>query len=144
MKEILCLKKNSNKYEFAGPFKRIKTCPNGPKVIFLLIKTYFWGKICAQSGPPQLRIVLVSFHFSKLRGACIFWLENIAERVLFLLEIKYPGLFREKKTDYINSLIVFFFNFLITLALYITNIKRLAMGCIQTQSQTNLDKNAYM
>ena len=28
------------KYEFGGPFKMVKTCPNGPKVIFLLIKTY--------------------------------------------------------------------------------------------------------
>ena len=24
-----------------GPFKRVKTCPNGPKVIFLFMKTYF-------------------------------------------------------------------------------------------------------
>ena len=25
------------KYESGGPFKRVKTCPNGPKVIFLLM-----------------------------------------------------------------------------------------------------------
>ena len=51
--------KKKKKYEFGGPFKTVKTYPNGPKVIFLLIKTYFWGKICAQSGPPQLGVVLV-------------------------------------------------------------------------------------
>ena len=48
------------KYEFGGPFKRIETCPNGPKVIFLLIKTYFLLNICTRSGPPQLGVVLVN------------------------------------------------------------------------------------
>ena len=36
MKDILCLKKN----EFGGSFKRVKTCPNGPKAIFVPMKTY--------------------------------------------------------------------------------------------------------
>ena len=37
------MKKNSNKYEFAGPFKMIKTCPNGPKVIFFAHKNILFG-----------------------------------------------------------------------------------------------------
>ena len=51
-RNLMFKKKNIEKYESGGPFKRVKTCPNGLKVIFLLIKT-FWD-ICARSGPPQL------------------------------------------------------------------------------------------
>ena len=41
----LMSEKNIPKYEFGGPFKRVKTCPNGSKVIFFLIKTYVFGII---------------------------------------------------------------------------------------------------
>ena len=53
MKEILCLKKNIKKYESGGPFKRVKTCPNGPKV--LLIKTYFLEYLFSKRFPAARR-----------------------------------------------------------------------------------------
>ena len=40
------------------PFKRVKTCHNGSKVIFLLIKTYF-SEYLRPERPPQLGVVLV-------------------------------------------------------------------------------------
>ena len=65
-RNLMFEKKNIKKYESGGPFKRVKTCPNGPKVIFLLI-TYntFWN-ICARSGSPQLGVVLVLYIFDFL------------------------------------------------------------------------------
>ena len=44
-----------------GDFEKGKRYPNEPKVIFLLIKTYF-----ARSGPPQLGVVLVYLFLDKL------------------------------------------------------------------------------
>ena len=37
----MCEKNIIKTYEFEGPFRRVKKCPNGPKVTFLLITTYF-------------------------------------------------------------------------------------------------------
>ena len=42
-------------YEFGGPFKRIKACPNGPKVIFLLIKTYLSVYLRSERSPAARR-----------------------------------------------------------------------------------------
>ena len=50
-RNLMFEKKNITKYEFGGPFKRVKTCPNGPKVIFLLIKTYFLEYLCSERFP---------------------------------------------------------------------------------------------
>ena len=58
-RNLMFEKRNLKIYEFEGPFKRVKTCPNGPKVIFLLIKHTF-RNICSLSGPPQLGVVLVN------------------------------------------------------------------------------------
>ena len=63
MKEILCLKKNKyKKYECGGPFKRVKTCPNGPKVIFLLIKTYFSEYLRPERSSAARRCVCFSYN----------------------------------------------------------------------------------
>ena len=42
-------------YEFGGLFKRVKTCPNGPKVTFLLIKTYFLEYLRPERSPAARR-----------------------------------------------------------------------------------------
>ena len=54
-RNLMFEKKNLKKYESGGPFKRVKTCPNGPKVIFLLIKTYFLEYLCSERFPAARR-----------------------------------------------------------------------------------------
>ena len=54
-RNLMFEKKNIKKYESGGPFKRVKTCPNGPKVIFLLIKTYFLEYLCSERFPAARR-----------------------------------------------------------------------------------------
>ena len=48
-------------YEFGGHFKRVKTCPNGPKVIFLLIKTYFLEYLRSERSPAARRCACFPF-----------------------------------------------------------------------------------
>ena len=54
----LMFEKNILKYEFGGLFKRVKTCPSGPKVKFLRIKTHFLEYLRSERS-PQLGVVLV-------------------------------------------------------------------------------------
>ena len=99
MKEILCLKKNIKKYESGGPFTRVKTCPNGPKVIFLLKKHTFWN-IYVRSGPSQLGIVLVFFYFL---GPFL----TFEKKILMVLVSGLPQCDKEKK------MLIFFFTILL-------------------------------
>ena len=47
-----------------GPFKRVKTCANGPKVIFLFIKAYFWGggDLPPERSPAARRCVCNNYY----------------------------------------------------------------------------------
>ena len=60
-RNLMFEKKNIKKYESGGPFKRVKTCPNGPKVIFLLIKTYFLEYLCSERFPAARRCACFNY-----------------------------------------------------------------------------------
>jgi len=88
-RNLMFEKKNIKKYESGGPFKRVKTCPNGPKVIFLLIKTYFLEYLCSERFPAARRcacfisirvsprhLIFADFHISDqtfLSKQKIYW-----------------------------------------------------------------------
>ena len=78
MKEIVCLIK---KYESWGPFKRVKTCPNGPKVIFLLLKTYFFEYLRSEPSPAARRC------------ACFYTGSIISKYIYFETTTSFPPLF---------------------------------------------------
>ena len=60
-RNLMLEKKILKKYESGVPFKRVKTCPYGPKVIFLLTKTYFLEYLCSERFPPARRCACLTY-----------------------------------------------------------------------------------
>ena len=59
-RNLMFEKKIIKKSESGGPFKRVRTCPNGPKVIFLLIKNLLFGIFVLGAVPRSSALCLFS------------------------------------------------------------------------------------
>ena len=57
-RNLMFEKKNIRKYESGGPFKWIKTCPNGPKVIFSAYKNILFGIFALGAVPRSSALCL--------------------------------------------------------------------------------------
>ena len=65
-RNLMFEKKNITKYEFRGPFKSVKTCPNGPKVIFLLLETYFLEYLRSERSLAARRLLVFLVSYNRI------------------------------------------------------------------------------
>ena len=76
-RNLMFEKNNIKKYEFGGSFKKVKTCPNGPNVTFLLIYILFGifssGAVHRSSALCLSIINLVQISAKNQRGLSVLY-----------------------------------------------------------------------